>query len=283
MEGFDRCRSSAGSTVGVRQPEPVCIRFISARAGARFGLAAEDLRHLEPGSSRGARSNAGAPIRQLRLAEQTVGTCGRRGDECVDCGAGFACVNGMCVVDTGVCSAASCPSGCCAGTACIQAADQDWSACGAEGAPCQQCSYGVQCSAGACTSQLATDAYFYVRVQLVTVTERNAGGDNWDVFGGLPDPFVCAGPEGNSGCTSACSDTTACALSSTDGIIRDSSNNPIAFTGADLARGLPLRVYDDDVDAADLVGSGAMPVSSLQPSYSTGPFSQVTELIFEVY
>jgi hypothetical protein len=212
-----------------------------------------------------------------------VTSCGRRGEECIDCGTGFACVNGICVVDSGVCSAASCPSGCCSGTACVQSDEQDWSACGTGGDACSQCTYGVRCSGGACTAELDPDSSFFVRIVSVTVTERNAGQDNWDVLGGLPDPFVCAGPDGNSGCTSSCGDTTTCALDASEGLIRDSSGGPILFSGADLTAGLPIGVYDDDVDASDLIGAGSMAIHDLEESYTTGPFSQVVDLTFVVY
>ena len=93
------------------------------------------------------------------------------------------------MVDSGVCSPASCPSGCCTETGCVQATDQDWSACGTGGVTCTECAqYGVECRGGECTATLAMSAPFVIVVTTVVVQETDATGETWDLLGGLPDP-----------------------------------------------------------------------------------------------
>jgi hypothetical protein len=147
---------------------------------------------------------------------------------------------------------------------------------------CQQYSYGVVCSGGACTTQLSPDAYLFMQVLSVSVQERNAGGDNWDVLGGLPDPIVSAGTADHGGCTGTCSDTTTCSYSGDDAVSR-SGGEPVLFSGAESAQGLPIAVWDGDVDEDDMVGFGPMPVTTLQSSYSTSAFAQVMDVQFRVY
>ena len=78
------------------------------------------------------------------------GLCGRHYDNCQyqdvncgDCAPGQTCANGTCV-----CTAESCPNGCCLGAACRPGNTRD--ACGAPGGACQVCASGQPCIAGVC-------------------------------------------------------------------------------------------------------------------------------------
>lgn len=85
--------------------------------------------------------------------------CGASGGACAACGTGQACQAGVCGGADGgsdggaMCSASTCPSGCCAGTVCLTYNRQTDNACGASGAACHACTVGTQtCQGGACVT-----------------------------------------------------------------------------------------------------------------------------------
>jgi len=127
------------------------------------------------------------------LTKESKTSCGLKATSCAACDKGFACAQGHCVVDTGQCSSASCPSGCCFSNYCWQPSDQFYGACGKGGANCQTCTYGGSCSNGECSDTMDASAKFSIRVTAINVKEHDPNGNAWDSMGGLPDPFVCMG------------------------------------------------------------------------------------------
>lgn len=83
-----------------------------------------------------------------------------------------------------------------------------------------------------------------------------------------------------SGCTGPCSDTTSCSPGATDGTLVDSSGMPVAFSGAELASGLDVSVWDSDADASDQIGRATIHASTMQSTYSSSAFGQVVDVSF---
>ena len=215
----------------------------------------------------------------VRADEQTAKACGAKGSTCENCDTGYACALGHCVVDTGQCSPASCPSGCCNANQCWQPADQFWMACGKGGAACGSCDYGATCSSGGCNSAMDPNAMFRIRVKSVRTTE-SMNGETWDALGGLPDPLVCMGIQGKSGCTASCEDTTDCAFIGIGGII--GGTDPLYFSGSEL-QGLQVTVYDEDVTEYETMGSASFALTNVQSGYELAAFGGVKAIFVELY
>jgi len=76
--------------------------------------------------------------------------CGATGNQCISCQTGQTCMNGQCMGSAGACTAATCPSGCCSGTMCIERAQQNVSVCGNSGNACNSCASDCDRDAGTC-------------------------------------------------------------------------------------------------------------------------------------
>jgi hypothetical protein len=81
----------------------------------------------------------------LAVGQQTDGQCGSGGAACAACGGDQDCVGGVCT-----CTAASCPTGCCAGATCESGTTRAF--CGAGGGACAACGEGEDCIGGDCVA-----------------------------------------------------------------------------------------------------------------------------------
>jgi hypothetical protein len=71
---------------------------------------------------------------------------------------------------------------------------------------------------------------------------------DWDLLGNQPDPYVCVQADGETVCTSICSDAYQCSWGAPlDMVVQP----PVT---------LAVTVYDDDVDAADIAGETSIAV-----------------------
>jgi hypothetical protein len=114
---------------------------------------------------------------------EAIDACGTGGMNCMECNpADQNCSQGACV-DKG-CSETC--DGCCDGDACLSG-DLD-GACGWFGVACITCDTGMTCEFGNCV--VDANSRWDVEIVSAAVPDKNANGDDWDSFGGLPDPFV---------------------------------------------------------------------------------------------
>jgi hypothetical protein len=239
------------------------------------------------------------------LASESDTLCGKRGEECAACTGGSCDAQaGACVLKTaGACDATTCPKGCCSPTGCV--ATPDWSHCGAGGAACAACPIaGSQCAAGACTDAIADDEYYYLAVRSIQVP----GATSWVPWDSLPDPYACmsyseTGTDGQpvkrEGCSKSCDDTTSCALTQADGLLRHCYTqpsclfcsrgatvcDPTLFRGSALKAGaLDITVLDHDWPSDSIIGKGKVPASDRLTTarYATGSFGQVMVVEYEV-
>lgn len=171
--------------------------------------------------------------------------------------------------------------GCCVGSSCVSASQLSWSQCGAHGAACTTCAYGVTCDSGTCTDTLDPDALFQIVVDSVQVKPTNAAGAGWDL-GSLPDPMVCFDDgQGTNGCTNYCSDQTSCTYPGTDGSVT-SSGAPVNFSGASLSH-VTMVVYDyDPTTSNDKIGSKTLQLQSYSAQYNESAFDQVISVAFHL-
>jgi len=185
-------------------------------------------------------------------AQATQGKCGPRGTSCVACPAGQAC-----------------PVSC--------------------GNTCPQCTYGVTCIGGTCTTQIDPAAQFKILVKSIELSPMSPSGDDWDfIGGGEADPQACiAFAQGGvfiEGCTASCDDSLTCVFDDTNGLVTNASGAPVLFPATILQQGkLRLSGYDADVNFEDLAGQAYFPATTdHEPEYQTGPFGSVVNLVFEL-
>jgi hypothetical protein len=220
---------------------------------------------------------------------------------CQACPSGFSCVpNQACAKQTPTCDAASCQNGCCDNGVCLQA---DPSHCGKAGGACAVCAAGTLCTTGACQNDLDPNELFKIQIVSVEVLPTNSSGGDWDFFS-APDPRVCFSDTfGSQGCSEEVTDPTlpnpalspqryVCGYDATTGRIdrgtnapaNDSMGNTLGFYGSELAKGLPFRVFDMDVNyTTETIAQGVMfKITKLQTQYSILPFQQVYALRFKI-
>jgi hypothetical protein len=174
--------------------------------------------------------------------------CGAGGVACRACPVGSQCSAGTCVT---LACAGSC-AGCCDAAGACQAGTAD-PGCGLGGAACAACGRGRSCAAGSCVVDPSSS--WDVVVVAATIPALDCTGASWDVFGGLPDPFV----------TVDVSDGTTQLEGAT--ITIDDTLDPVygqtVLTGvpaALLTTSLQLRADDyDSLSANDFIGGCAAP------------------------
>jgi hypothetical protein len=154
-----------------------------------------------------------------------ITACGVGGEACVGCPLNAACTGGSCVVDTGSCSANNCV-GCCVGSTCFAGTDN--SACGVNGAKCQNCSGSGVCGqtgelgGGVCTTSRSCglgncasgccDQFYQCR----SGDDSLACGDNGAACGVCENNGTCVGNGctfgtcNNSNCSGCCDDFGIC-------------------------------------------------------------------------
>lgn len=156
-------------------------------------------------------------------------------------------------------------------------------ACGAGGETCGTCDWGVECTGGMCTTEIAAGQSFYIAVERVVVPEKN-GDASWDPLGGLPDPFVCFSDGTTTGCTTTQSDTTTATWSG-GYTLTNSSGEPVLFSSDALLAGeLAVTVWDDDVDASDEIQSLQYDqgIGVKQDEYVVTDVGKVVELVWRL-
>ena len=152
-------------------------------------------------------------------------------------------------------------------------------ACGAGGGVCSVCEWGVSCSAGTCTTEIASGQQFYIAVASVVVVENNAGTP-WDATGGLPDPYVCFNDGTVGGCTSVVSDSTTGTWLGGE-VLTNASGAPVLFSSDAIRAGLlGFSIYDQDVVSDDFIGGGeySQGIFNKEPIYIVTNLGNVVEL-----
>ena len=174
------------------------------------------------------------------IAGDADAACGSGGVACAACGTDQTCSTGECV-DLG-CSETC--NGCCDGDQCLSGNLE--SACGWFGDACVSCGTGMECSVGQCV--VDPDSKWDIQVVSATVPDRDANGDTWDSFGGLPDPFVRLETEDGVNTFSAETD--------------DVPNTTTPFYFDTILTGVPARALQDRLTVwvrdADTFGSTTM-------------------------
>lgn len=211
-------------------------------------------------------------------ASQSAIACGVNAGACIACNTGEICVAGQCQTASTGCSPSTCPTGCCVEGSCILPDFQNSAACGAGGLACNVCTWGVLCAAGSCTTEIDSNAGFYIAVDEVQVKPSDPSGTAWDFPGGLADPFVCFSDGIVTGCTPIVQDNDD-AVWTPAAYATDASGKPVLFSSAQIMNGsLQFSVYDSDVAFNDLIQSGAYSsgIFFKQPAgYATTDFGSV--------
>ncbi|MBL4683296.1 MAG: hypothetical protein JKY37_01810 [Nannocystaceae bacterium] len=114
--------------------------------------------------------------------EQSADGCGLGASLCVLCDVGLDCVGGVCISAT----CANTCAGCCDGDACL-AGDADLQ-CGIDGGGCIECGAGTTCEPEGCVADPM--ALWDLTLLDGEVNPADPMGDAWDLFQGLPDPYV---------------------------------------------------------------------------------------------
>lgn len=122
------------------------------------------------------------PVSGACLSGNQDDACGYGGQDCSTCGGNEACSNGSCV---NVTCQSTC-QGCCSGDTCLGGGSS--TACGTDGYPCVDCGQGFACDFGECVVDPASRWDVVLLNGEISITDPD--GDSWDIFGGLPDPFV---------------------------------------------------------------------------------------------
>lgn len=148
---------------------------------------------------------------------------------CGFCGGNQACSGGICT------TAPTQPPCHCDGRAC--GIDNCGNSCGTCAAPLV-CMNGSYCG-------MPPVSLWRVTVTSGTVAERDPSGAAWDLFGGLPDPFVCLSAGGNTKCTRAIGDT----------LMPTWNEWLLTVSPEALQAGLSVQYWDADIDANDLICS----------------------------
>ncbi|MBS2013726.1 MAG: hypothetical protein JST00_12615 [Deltaproteobacteria bacterium] len=180
------------------------------------------------------------------ITSGTASACGKGGQACTTCSGTKTCEAGACIETS---CKASCASGCCSSTGCQTG--KTTAACGTGGGVCSACGAGQACNAGACTT--SSTATFDLVAVSAKLPAKKSNGDDWDGFGGLPDPLVKATSGSLSGTSPSRTDTLAPVWNATllSGV-----------TAAALKSSLRVDVSDVDVAFNDPVGGCAVTLSN---------------------
>lgn len=231
------------------------------------------------GSACGACTGCCSGTTCLEAPSQTAASCGRNGSACGACSSGEICANGQCIVDTGECSPATCPAGCCSAGACILSSQMDWTACGGGGgAECSACSWGVACAGGSCTTEIDASAFFFIAVESVHVS------GSWDI-GTSVDPYVCFSDGTNTGCSTWIGNSPFATWEGGE-LLADASGDPVSFSGAAIRAGqLSFAVWDDDdITSDELIQEGGYSegIDTKQARYNTGEIGNLNDLVWRL-
>ena len=245
------------------------------------------------------------------FTEQKNTQCGTTGSSCATC-SGLTCntADGTCVTaNAGACNASNC-AGCCGMLAGNPHCYVDTaSACGTGGGQCSTCTPGTLCSGGACDNTLDPAYKYKVTVASVQVYNTDGSSNCWDNNGfgfgcGQPDLKVCFGYDPGTGaivtgCTTehgnvpvdnGKADTDNLATDSTtwigtDGVLTSGSPATTFYVpGSAFINGKTLiTVYDDDLNADDVIGSLFVKGSTYsQTGYMNGPFGRVVVVRYRI-
>jgi hypothetical protein len=181
--------------------------------------------------------------------------CGEGGAECVDCatsGGGFVCSSQKCIDAS---CRVTCTSGCCSSAGCQ--AGTSPSACGTNGEACVNCGAGRTCNPTSRTCALDTASTWDFFVSSAALPSTTKGGSAWDLFGGLPDPYLRAfsseGASTHNGQTPTRNDTVSPAY----GVA------PLrGIRASELISNTFVDVWDEDFDFDDLIGGCRIPIST---------------------
>jgi len=166
--------------------------------------------------------------------------CGIQGEVCSSCQADFTCEGGSCISNE---CAMNC-AGCCDGADCFDGAAD--SACGSGGAACEQCPQGTECGGdGFCTP--AEGTLWDLEVASGDLPPADPNGNNWDQFGGAPDPFFrITLQDGTSEQTSVVSNNTIATWN--ERLVLNASAEQLMMASE-------FAIYDDDAIGSELAGS----------------------------
>jgi hypothetical protein len=166
-------------------------------------------------------------------------TCGSGGAACVACAGANSCSEGQCIATS---CKASCAAGCCSAAGCQTG--NTTAACGSGGNACVACGGGRVCEGGTC--KLGTSSTWDVVLVAAHLPAKNAGGGDWDPFGGLPDPFAQATSGATVGATTAGKANTLNAVWNANVLENVSATS--------LKAQLKIELWDDDTVFHDHVG-----------------------------
>ncbi|MEO6953755.1 MAG: hypothetical protein ABI321_18280 [Polyangia bacterium] len=245
------------------------------------------------------------------FAEQSNTKCGQPGTTCSGC-SGQTCntADGTCVTaNAGGCSNSNC-AGCCGQLNGQSHCYVDTaSACGSGGGQCATCTPGTQCDSGACDNSLDPAYKYKVTISSVQVYNTDGSSNCWDNNGfgfgcGQPDLKVCIGYDPGtgaivSGCTTEHSDvsvdngkdptdnaaTDSTTWTGTDGVLTSGSPATTFYVpGSAFINGKTvITVYDDDLNADDVIGSLFVKGSTYSTTgFMNGPFGRVVVVHYRI-
>ena len=182
-------------------------------------------------------------------ASAACGTGGAACESCSEKGSTYVCSEQQCI-DTSC--AATCLTGCCDTNGCRPGTAA--TGCGNNGHACVNCGSGNACEPTARTCHLDLDSTwdFYAYSAVLPMTKPSGG--SWDLFGGLPDPYVIVYSSGTHAQTTALTDTTT------------PTWNQVTLKNVKASQylsSMSFNVWDQDLgfgDSDDLMGGCAMTV-----------------------
>lgn len=178
------------------------------------------------------------------------------------------------------CTAASCPTGCCLNGTC-QPGTQPI-ACGTGGVACAQCMMNQACANQTCG--LDPQSMWRIHPTMGQVTMKKTNGDNWDGFGGAPDPYV------NLYCPATAASITDTSSEASNTLSPTWTDGECVVTAAQLlADGFAFSVYDADgfFGGADdsIIGKTTVTVTMadlMAGSRAHGPGSALVSISFSL-
>jgi len=185
----------------------------------------------------------------------TTSQCGSGGMRCADCaasGVAFRCRGQTCIDES---CAATCTSGCCSAAGCQPGTTAG--ACGINGEACVNCGAGRTCNPASRSCALDTTSTWDFIVNGVVLPATTKSGAAWDLFNGLPDPYLrafsSAGSSSHNGQTATLTDT----LSPSFGTA------PLrGIRASELIANTFFDVWDADLDFDDLIGGCRIPIGA---------------------
>jgi hypothetical protein len=185
------------------------------------------------------------------VAGTTKDACGEGGRACRGCTGTFVCSKATCIDAS---CKATCTNGCCSPSGCQPGTAR--AACGAGGEACVDCGAGRGCSSGACV--LDRSSLWDVFVVSADGPDKGRTSDYWDLFSGLPDPYLQA--FASEGATS----TSGKTLSVPDSLRPSWGVDVLTRVKANtLLTNLAFEIWDQDtLDPDDYIGGCAVPVTA---------------------